>query len=151
MNTRNNKLTIIFSLLFFSLFCSGLNGQQVFKSTKDGEVIIQTKNDSVKIEVLSDHIFRIVHHCGNLSNKYKDIPFVLPLKTDSRWNVKETKKGIEISTGQMFLVIDKTGLVSFYDSKGTPLTSELNSTTGPQQAFSCGDEALYGMGHSRMV
>lgn len=145
MITGKFKLALIFSLAVLALACNK-NRPQVIEEPDKGVIYVHSAGDSVKICLLADNIFRIIHHYNLIEDDSAKVPFVINNETIHHWKSKRSRKGIEISTKQMRIHIDRSGRITFYNNDGKQLTSELENSEGPRQSFSCGDEALYGLG-----
>ncbi|MFI3248531.1 MAG: glycoside hydrolase family 31 protein [Rikenellaceae bacterium] len=122
----------------------------------DNSVIFSHEGMTTQITVMSDEIVHVKKRLESSGEEQlKDYVVTMePQKVD--WDVVERGGKLAISTPKISAIVDKQGVVTFYDCSGKQILSEMagGSIIEPidkydnrvTQSFEVGDEALYGLG-----
>jgi alpha-D-xyloside xylohydrolase len=158
---------LLLSLLTVSIFNALLAEHPSYIQTKDGIVVFTDPfftgtSNAVKLEVIADNIIRVTATPGKEIALTQSLVTVYTKRTDLTWNVFPAKDKLSLKTKALTAVVNlKTGIVSFWDSKGKKIISEkpisgrhFKSTVFDGQRYynltqtfqSTSDDAWYGLG-----
>jgi alpha-D-xyloside xylohydrolase len=122
-------------LLFLTLLCSSafnalLADSPSYIETKDGVIVFTDPaftgtSNAVKLQVISDHIVRVIAAPGKEILALKSLVTVFSERTDLLWNVVPARESITLKTKYLTVIVRlKTGAISFHDNKGKKILAE---------------------------
>ncbi len=121
----------------------------------DNSIAIHQDSLLINIEVVDDgiiHVEKVIE--GQEGYVVPDLVTVLEPQ-DVKWSMKQSKNRLTIKTDKMRVEVDGDGTISYSDKRGEEIVAEIpaHSALNPDakkaaavQAFTVGDEALYGLG-----
>ncbi len=154
---KKNYFKSTIALLAFALSLGSCQSQFVHPVTQDEHSItIQQDSLLINIEVVDNgiiHVEKVL--AGTPDSKIPNYTTVLePQGVD--WKMRQSKDKITISTSDLKVEVTDEGIISYSDKSGKHLVSECAERTFisdkaiagnvVSQAFTVGDEALYGLG-----
>ena len=115
-------------LLLSFLFSSALNvllaERPAYIQTRDGVIVFTDPaftgvSHAVKLEVVSDHIIRVIAAPGKEIPAFQSLVTVYTKKTDLAWKLIAAGDQLNLKTNALTATIHlKTGAVSFFDARG---------------------------------
>jgi len=118
------------SFLTVSIFNVLLAEPPSYIQTKDGIIVFTDPlftgiSNAVKLEVVADNIIRVIAVPGKEIVSSQSLVTVYARNPDLAWNVVPSKDKLSLKTKTITAVVDlKTGVVSFWDSKGKKILNE---------------------------
>ncbi|MFR9538322.1 MAG: TIM-barrel domain-containing protein [Rikenellaceae bacterium] len=144
----------LFALLLSLCSCSSSFIHEVSKS--ENSVKIQKDSLEICLEVIDN---RIIHVSKTIAGTPKSIipNYTTVLEPQGvKWKLKESADKVEISTSDIVVSVNSDGVIEYTDKQGKHLVGESSERTFiskeaidgnvVSQAFTVGDEALYGLG-----
>ncbi|MBN1791402.1 MAG: DUF5110 domain-containing protein [Bacteroidales bacterium] len=160
------KKTCLYMLVAIAMLLFASCSNKAYQVLEDGVTVRLKPSDTqntrlVRIQVLSDDIFRVSATPANEFADRESLSVILQPAENKTWTVRETSDSVEIITNTTRAKISlKTGVVSFYDKHNTLVMKEnddgrtfssiqVDGTPGysMRQVFDSPDEeGLYGLG-----
>lgn len=123
--------SLLFCVGFFSIFLNKAYAfPDPFIKTPDGIVVytdpsVTGNSKAVKLEVISDHIIRVVAAPGKELSSSKSLVTAFTKNQKLNWVTSSDKEKVTLKTKALTAVVQlKTGAVSFFDISGKKILSE---------------------------
>lgn len=124
------KLLLLSSLTVFTLFSVVLASPPPFIKTSDGVIVFTDrmadgKKHAVKLEVVSDNIIRVIVSPDGTISPQQSLITAYSKRNDVFWTINPAGTKIILKTKNLIVEVEeKTGVVSFFDSKYKKIVAE---------------------------
>ncbi|MFL9484344.1 TIM-barrel domain-containing protein [Chitinophagaceae bacterium LWZ2-11] len=118
-------MKVFFCLLVLVSTNICLYSQSLFTQTKDGIIVYTATSNAVKLEVVTDHIIRVIAIPGKDFAATESLITVYNKKNGLSWNVASSDKTVTLKTKYLTVAVNtQSGAVSFFDKDGKQIVAE---------------------------
>ncbi len=146
-------LTALFALTLM-VGCQG--GFSLDVEKRENSVVVHSDDYVIEITVVDEAIIRVTKEL--VGHETPTVPDYVGLTAPQgvKWNLKKSGGKLTVETSKVKVVVDESGLIEYFTPEGKSYVAESDELTyinkEPKdgfmlsQAFTVGDEALYGLG-----